>query len=137
MPDEQTLSAYEPRSWREQLAYTLMGGDNPSLARRHFVQGLLGTTGLGQRTTPNVADAIPGAAGLLQMQEAYPNQVEMAKSTLGFMPPSPYGLLGGQANNIRSLETAANPNDTYARYASFIRSLGAPANTALQARNYE
>ncbi len=136
MPDEQTLSAYEPRSWREQLAYALMGG-NPSLERRHMVQGLLGTTGLGQKTQPNVADAIPGAAGILQMQEAYPNQVEMAKSTLGFMPPSPYGLLGGQANNIRSLETAANPNDTYARYASFIRSLQSPANTALQARNYE
>ncbi len=136
MPDEQTLSAYEPRSWREQLAYALMGG-NPSLERRHMVQGLLGTTGLGQKTTPNVLDAIPVASGIAQMQEAYPNQVEMAKSTLGFMPPSPYGLLGGQANNIRSLETTANPNDTYARYASFIRSLGAPANTALQARNYE
>ncbi len=136
MADEQTLSAYEPRSWREQLAYALMGG-NPSLERRHMVQGLLGTTGLGQKTQPNVLDAIPVASGITQMQEAYPNQVDMAKSVLGFMPPSPYGLLGGQANNIRSLETTANPNDTYARYASFIRSLQSPANTALQARNYE
>lgn len=67
-PREQSVSSYEP-TWREKLAQLLMGNGVGSQARRDFVSGVTGSTGLGQ-TGMGLVDMTP--AGIpLAAQEAY------------------------------------------------------------------
>lgn len=56
------MKAYEP-SWRDRLARALMGDERASPERRNFVQGLMGSTGLGT-TGLGVADVLPGGQAL-------------------------------------------------------------------------
>lgn len=60
------LTDYEP-SWRDRLANTMLG-DDPSYVRKRFVEGLLGSRGMGP-TGMGVVDATP-IGGLLAAQEA-------------------------------------------------------------------
>jgi hypothetical protein len=64
---DQTLTAYNP-SWRDQLAGWMLG-DDPSQERARFVQGLVGSRGLGP-TGASVSDFIPGVSNVLGAQEA-------------------------------------------------------------------
>jgi hypothetical protein len=68
-PGEATLKGYEP-TIREQIAQKLMGEQSPSPERRQFVEGLMGTSGIGERSM-GVADFIPLAGQALQAQESY------------------------------------------------------------------
>ena len=61
------LRAFEP-SWRDRLAGWMMGSERATPERRRFVEGLLGSSGLGN-TGFSLADATP-IGGLLDAQEA-------------------------------------------------------------------
>lgn len=61
------LRAFEP-SWRDRLAGWMMGNERATPERRRFVEGLLGSSGLGN-TGFGVVDATP-IGGLLGAQEA-------------------------------------------------------------------
>jgi len=67
MTDYATLGAYQP-TWRDQLAQWMLG-DAPTPERHNFVQGLLGSSGLGS-TGASVADFVPGVGQVLSAQEA-------------------------------------------------------------------
>jgi hypothetical protein len=54
----ETMRAYEPTAW-ERLAQSLIGERAPSPERRHFVEGMMGTSGLGDEKM-----SIPEAAHL-------------------------------------------------------------------------
>lgn len=62
-----TLSAYSP-TWRERAAQWLLG-DRYGAAKQNFVQGLMGTTGLGQ-SGMGLADLTPAGVPMA-VQEAY------------------------------------------------------------------
>lgn len=61
------LRPYEP-TWRDRIAQMMMGDGRASPERRRFVEGLLGSSGLGN-TGMGVVDVTP-VGGLLQAQEA-------------------------------------------------------------------
>lgn len=61
------LRPYEP-TWRDRIAQMMMGNAKASPERRRFVEGLLGSSGLGN-TGMGVVDVTP-VGGLLQAQEA-------------------------------------------------------------------
>ncbi len=61
------LRPYEP-TWRDRLAQMMMGDGRASPERRRFVEGILGSSGLGN-TGMGVVDVTP-VGGLLQAQEA-------------------------------------------------------------------
>ena len=67
-PQQQSVSSYEP-TWREKLAQLLMGNGVGSQARRDFVSGVTGSTGLGQ-TGMGLVDMTPAGVPL-GVQEAY------------------------------------------------------------------
>jgi len=67
MTDYATLGAYQP-TWRDQLAQWMLG-DAPTPERHNFVQGLLGSGGLGS-TGASVSDFVPGVGQVLSAQEA-------------------------------------------------------------------
>lgn len=71
-PGEATLKGYEP-TIREQIAQKMMGDQAPSPERRQFVEGLMGTSGIGERGM-GVADFVPVAGQALQAQESYQNR---------------------------------------------------------------
>jgi len=61
------LTAYEP-TWRDRLARALIGGTRPSPEKRRFVEGLLGSSGLGT-TGASISDLTPAGIAL-NAQEA-------------------------------------------------------------------
>lgn len=71
-PGEATLKGYDP-TIREQIAQKMMGEQAPSPERRQFVEGLMGTSGIGERGM-GVADFVPVAGQALQAQESYQNR---------------------------------------------------------------
>lgn len=71
-PGEATLKGYDP-TIREQIAQKMMGEQAPSPERRQFVEGLMGTSGIGERGM-GVADFVPLAGQALQAQESYQNR---------------------------------------------------------------
>ena len=60
------LRSYDP-TWRERIGGWI-AGDSPSKARRQFVEGLIGSSGLGAGI--GLVDLIPGAGAVLGAQEA-------------------------------------------------------------------
>lgn len=76
------LRAFNP-SWNDRLAQFLMGDAKASPERRRFVEGLLGSTGLG-RTGLGVMDATP-VGGLLQAQEAV-QEGDLSGAALAVLP---------------------------------------------------
>ena len=75
------LRAYQP-SWRDRLALALIG-DNMSVPRLNFVEGLLGSTGLGTKGV-GLLDFTP-AGGLLGAQEAI-SSGDYQDAAVGFVP---------------------------------------------------
>lgn len=63
-----SLKAYEP-TWRDRLARVLMGDQKASPERARLVEGLTGSTGLGNSSI-GVADFVPGLGQAFQAQEA-------------------------------------------------------------------
>lgn len=61
------LRPYEP-SWRDRIASWMIGDERPSAIKRQFVQGLMGSTGVGT-TGMGLADLAPGGQ-ILGAQEA-------------------------------------------------------------------
>lgn len=78
-----TLSAYSP-TWRERAAQWLLG-DRYGAAKQNFVQGLMGTTGLGQ-SGMGLADLTPAGVPMA-VQEAYrsgdPQGMALAVAPMG------------------------------------------------------
>jgi hypothetical protein len=62
-----SISAYKP-SWRDRIAQAILGDERPSPTKRRMVEGLVGSSGLGN-TGIGLADFVPGGQ-VLSMQEA-------------------------------------------------------------------
>lgn len=76
------LRPYEP-TWRDRIAQMMMGDGRASPERRRFVEGLLGSSGLGN-TGMGVVDVTP-VGGLLQAQEAV-QEGDLSGAALAVLP---------------------------------------------------
>jgi hypothetical protein len=117
-----TLQPYYP-TWRDRLASMLMGDNRASPERRNFVQGLLGSSGLGD-TGMSLVDATP-LGGLLAAQgDAQRGNYGMAgvNAAMAAVPFGPElgGLLREGSALARPAAEAATP--TASEIASFVNS---------------
>ena len=84
---DETLSPYQP-TWRDRVANLLMGTDyeRPSPSRRALVEGLVGSSGLGN-TGMSVSDLTP-VGGVLGLQEdaQHGNKFGMALNAASLIP---------------------------------------------------
>jgi hypothetical protein len=104
---EPTLKAAPEPTTREQIAQTMLGNERPSPERRQFVEGLLGTSGLGQQHM-GAADFVPLAGQALQAQESY--QHKDPKGFLMATVPVPGAAIEGKlAQAGRTAIEAAAP----------------------------
>lgn len=88
------LRPYEP-TWRDRIAQMMMGNGRASPERRRMVEGLLGSSGLGN-TGMGVVDVTP-VGGLLQAQEAV-SEGDPRGATLAIIPPLAASKLKYPAN---------------------------------------
>jgi hypothetical protein len=88
-----SLKAYEP-TWRDRLARVLMGEQRASPERARLVEGLTGSTGLGNSSI-GVADFVPGVGQAFQAQEA-------VRSGQG--PETVMAIFGGPAAKTANLQ---------------------------------
>lgn len=77
------LRPYNP-TWRDRLAQALMGDGRASPERQRFVEGLVGSSGLGN-TGMSIADFVPGVGQTLAAQEAF-QAGDMQGAGLAIMP---------------------------------------------------
>lgn len=91
-PDGPVMRAYEP-SWRDRIASALMGNGKASPERARFVEGMVGSRGLGN-TGVSAIDATPAGA-VLDMQDAHKHGDKggMALAAAGLVPASKIGKL--------------------------------------------
>lgn len=114
------LRPYEP-TWRDRMASLMMGDGRASPERRRFVEGLLGSSGLGN-TGMGVVDVTP-IGGLLGAQEAA-QQGDVRGAALAVLP-----VPGSAKTAFRVVKGEPKPA-TYIHPNSFMHSYSEPTSGA-------
>lgn len=108
------LRPYEP-TWRDRIAQMMMGDGRASPERRRFVEGLLGSSGLGN-TGMGVVDVTP-VGGLLQAQEAV-QEGDPRGAALAVVPPLAASKMKFPANAAKNeILQRAVPNTPAASFS--------------------
>lgn len=89
------LQPYEP-SWKDRLASWMLGDEKPSLERERFVEGLVGSSGLGP-TGISVSDFVPVAGQILSGQQAA-HEGDYRGTAMAVLPMG--GTLGAELGNL-------------------------------------
>ena len=110
-----TIKPYEP-TWKDRIANLLLGGEMPSAERERFVEGLVGSRGMGS-TGVSVSDFVPLVGQVLPTQEAL-KQGDYKTAAMTSLPMG--GALG---STIKNAENAAIRKLLYetAQHGPFFR----------------
>lgn len=110
-----TLKPYEP-TWKDRIANLLLGGEMPSAERERFVEGLVGSRGMGT-TGMSVSDFVPLVGQALPAQEAIKHG-DYKTAAMSLLP-----MEGGLAGQLAKAEGRALRGLTYetAQHGPFYR----------------